>query len=227
MNDERKDDRLDEQLQEAARDYNAPPQTPREAMWAGIETRRRKRRDRDRLVRLPWWQNRKLIWPTAAAATLIIGIAVGRMTISPQGQQTVVESDAGIREGSGTPETPGSDPQGSSLYQFAAAPVLSRVELLLSQYRVGETAGTNGDNFSARAARLLTETRLLLDSPAGDDRKMRHLLSDLELVLAQLVRATADAQNDDQEWITESMQRRSLLPRLRAQLPAVSPRAHL
>jgi hypothetical protein len=35
------DDQLDQRLRDAARSYNAPPQTPREEMWARIEAGRR------------------------------------------------------------------------------------------------------------------------------------------------------------------------------------------
>ena len=35
------DDELDERVRQAARAYNAPPETPREAMWARIEAARR------------------------------------------------------------------------------------------------------------------------------------------------------------------------------------------
>ena len=38
------DDQLDERLREAARAYNAPPETPREEMWARIQAGRRRQR---------------------------------------------------------------------------------------------------------------------------------------------------------------------------------------
>ena len=34
------DDRFDDQLRDSARDYNTPPVTPREEMWAAIQARR-------------------------------------------------------------------------------------------------------------------------------------------------------------------------------------------
>ena len=34
------DDRFDDQLREAARDYNAPPETPRDLMWERIVAER-------------------------------------------------------------------------------------------------------------------------------------------------------------------------------------------
>ena len=34
------DDRLDDQLRDAAKDYNDPPETPRDAMWERIDAMR-------------------------------------------------------------------------------------------------------------------------------------------------------------------------------------------
>jgi hypothetical protein len=102
---------------------------------------------------------------------------------------------------------------------FAAAPFLGQAEVLLSQYRTGEIAGSNGDSFTARATRLLAQTRLLLDSPAAEDAQLKKLLSDLELVLARLVRFADGADEDEKEWIDQNLQQRSLLPRLRDRIP--------
>ena len=37
------DDRFDDQLRDSARDYNTPPVTPREEMWAAIQARKAER----------------------------------------------------------------------------------------------------------------------------------------------------------------------------------------
>jgi len=63
--------------------------------------------------------------------------------------------------------------------------------------------------------RLLTDTRLLLDSPAGDDPKLRRLLSDLELVLAQIVQLRTGDPNEV-EIIDEGLESSQLLFRLKA-----------
>ena len=70
------DDKMDELLIQAARDYNKPGAVPREDMWAGISATRRlggsaaRRKDR-----------RLLVWPSigvAAAALLTVGVMLGR-----------------------------------------------------------------------------------------------------------------------------------------------------
>jgi len=69
------DDQLDEILSEAARDYNAPGDIPRDVMWARITEARRQRK-----VALPA-SNRVWLWSSAgiAAALLIAtGISIGR-----------------------------------------------------------------------------------------------------------------------------------------------------
>ncbi len=57
-----------------------------------------------------------------------------------------------------------------------------------SRCRRKSKSGRTDQQFAARAADLLTRTRLLIDSPAANDPAMRNLLEDLELVLAQVVR---------------------------------------
>lgn len=72
------DERFDESLRMAAQDYHRPPDTPREAIWARIEAARRVQPE----VRMPrgverqWWR-----WVTGIAATLLLGIAIGRFTV--------------------------------------------------------------------------------------------------------------------------------------------------
>ncbi len=67
---------------------------------------------------------------------------------------------------------------------------------------------------------MLTETRLLLDSPAGADPAIRALLEDLELVLAQLVRiGEGSTPQGDLALIEGAVRERQLLHRIRAILP--------
>ena len=83
------DERFDEFLRSAAQDYNRPPETPREAMWARIEAARRARTDlrTPRHVERHWWR-----WVTGIAATLLLGIAIGRFTVSSNPTQTATVS---------------------------------------------------------------------------------------------------------------------------------------
>lgn len=68
---------IDELLQAAARDYNRPEATPRDAMWERIraqrEVARREARPTPSGRRHGWWLG------AAAAAVLVMGVAIGRV----------------------------------------------------------------------------------------------------------------------------------------------------
>ncbi len=83
-------------------------------------------------------------------------------------------------------------------------------------FRVDARSDQLGDvDLGPWAKRLLTDTRLLLDSPAGGDPELRMLLSDLELVLAQIVQLRTGDPNDV-EIIDEGLESSQLLFRLKA-----------
>jgi hypothetical protein len=70
------EDDFDELLRRAASDYNNPRDVTRERMWGEI----RAHRARQRIVESPPAAGRRLWYiPAAAAATLVLGIAIGRM----------------------------------------------------------------------------------------------------------------------------------------------------
>lgn len=71
------------------------------------------------------------------------------------------------------------------------------------------------DSLTSRWAReMLGNTRLLLDSPAGEDPLRRRLLEDLETLLVQLVQRSGAAV-DERDLIDRTLQRTQLLTRLR------------
>jgi hypothetical protein len=71
-------------------------------------------------------------------------------------------------------------------------------------------------SFVARASDLLSTTRLLIDSPASDDAEIWSLMSDLELVLAQIVQLRAPTQYTDLDFISDALRDRELLPRIQS-----------
>lgn len=98
--------------------------------------------------------------------------------------------------------------------------VASREHLLRAEALVSVVAATPRDaamdSLTGKWAReMLLNTRLLLDSPAGDDPVRRRLLEDLETVLVQLVQRSGGAVNE-RELIDRTLDRTQLLTRLRA-----------
>jgi hypothetical protein len=69
---------------------------------------------------------------------------------------------------------------------------------------------------------LLTDTRLLLDSPAGTDVRRRRLLEDLELLIVQIMQLE-NSRTSDNEMLLDKTQQDQLLTRLRANVPAGPP----
>jgi hypothetical protein len=190
-------DRFEERLRDAARDYHTPPPVPRDDMWAEIAARRDA--ERARVVR-PWMR-----WGIGIAAVLVLGIAIGRFT-APGGNglpPRAVAVDA-ANEGAGA-------------YRVAAGQYLSRTEAFLTGFRADARRGKLDSSFTASARDLVTSTRLMLDSPAGRDPRLRALLEDLELVLVQIAQFD---RGEDTQLIDQGLEQRGVLLRLRAAIPA-------
>ena len=192
------DDRFEERLRDAARDYHTPPVTPRDEMWAEIAARRAQRRAQA----LPPWVR----WGIGIAAVLVLGIAIGRFT-----------APVGDRPSMGGAVADAGGASGGDWYRGAATQDLSRTEAFLTGFRADANSGELDTGFRASARELLTATRLLLDSPAGQDARLRELLEDLELVLAQIARYDS---GEDAQFIDQGLDQRGLLLRLRAEIPA-------
>jgi hypothetical protein len=106
-------------------------------------------------------------------------------------------------------------------YQLAAIQHLTQAEALLTSFRAEARSGQQVDaQLSAWAHDLLVSTRLMLDSPAARDPRMRALLEDLELVLAQIAHLGAARAGDELNLIDEAVEGRNVLPRLRTTVPA-------
>ena len=214
------DGELDWRLREAAQAYNAPPDTPREEMWAKIASARRARSiaatpPEPPVRRLPWWHSAGLA--AAAAAVLAVGIGVGRMSV-----------------GANQPTWEGPSANAAT-YHLATQEHLSQSEAFLTLFRAslgervpgeraagGRAAGERADQrlASASARQLLATNRLLLDSPAAVDPQTRLLLEDLELVLAGIAQLSPRSPEEDLELIRDGIERGNVMPRLRTAVPA-------
>ena len=192
------DDRIDQRLREQARDYHRPPAVPREELWARIVAERARRRAAPRVLALRPW----LRWGLAAAAVLVLGIALGRLT-APVGQLATPPDSAGV-----------------VAYRVAATQYLTRTEALLASFRAEARTGRLDAQFAGQARDLLTTTRLMMDSPAARDPRLKSLLEDLEVVLAQIAQVPAGRAGEDVDLITQGIEQRSVLLRLQTAVPA-------
>lgn len=204
------DGELDWRLREAAQAYNAPPETPREEMWAKIASARRAHGTtatppEPPIRRLRWWHSAGLA--AAAAAVLAVGIGVGRVSV-----------------GANQPTWEGPSANAAT-YHLATQEHLSQSEAFLTLFRASLGDGTVGARAdqrlaSASARQLLATNRLLLDSPAAVDPQTRLLLEDLELVLAGIAQLAPRSPEEELELIRDGIERGNVMPRLRTAVPA-------
>lgn len=109
----------------------------------------------------------------------------------------------------------------SSAYQLTAVQHLSEAEALLTSFRTRSTADQQMDaQLGVWARQLLSNTRLLLDSPVANDPQRRPLLQDLELVLVQIVQLSPGSTPQDRELIEKTLQQDHVMTRLRTAIPA-------
>ncbi len=228
MDDDRMDEeRIDPEVTEMLRGhYNAPPETPREEMWAviqaGLEPRATVRSLDEARARRVASTRRPLGWAAAAAAVLILGIGIGRMSVPGRQARTSTPTVAGAPSSS---STVGPD---RAVLRAAAVDHLERTEAMLTLVRADARDGKVDPALGTWARGLLTQTRLLLDSPGTQDPAMRDLLGDLELVLVQMVGVTevegADRTRAQSEMnlALRGLEDRDVLPRIRAAVPAGS-----
>lgn len=212
------DDRFEDLLRESARDYNDPPETPREAMWAGIQAERAERKEAEQAEQegiLPFRPFRSvrffrpLSWAAGIAAILALGIGLGRLSV-----------DAPTRAAM-PPATVSETPRVSAAaYRLATTEHLGQSEAFLTLFRTSIRHGGDERLASATARQLLATNRLLLDSPAASDARTRLLLQDLELVLAEIAQLSPRPRSRDLDLITDGLEAGGVLSRLRTAVPS-------
>ena len=200
------EERFEELMRDAERTYRIPPQPDFDAMWKGIEREHfgaPERSSRFRLVTNRW---------VGIAATLIVGIGIGRASI-------MLSHTASPSESARPPEIH-ADSAMARPYEIETSQYLGQTAALLVALPSEVKAGTSAQ-FTARAGDLLSRTRLLMDSPAADDPAMRALLEDLELVLMQVVRLQS-GNRMDLDLINRALEQRDVIPRLRTAAADIS-----
>jgi hypothetical protein len=206
------DDRLDDQLKDAVRDYNDPPEPPREEMWERIVAARAAEKTDTPITPLrPFRHLRPLSWAAGIAAALALGIGLGRLSV-PEAPPVVVPGPVATEV----------IPRGSSAaYQLTTTEHLSQSEAFLTLFRASLRANAGQEQLAAATARqLLATNRLLLDSPAAKDGKTRLLLQDLELVLAEIAQLSPQSRSRDLDLIKQGLERGGVMSRLRTAVPS-------
>ena len=145
----------------------------------------------------------------SAAAAPVAAPAAGSTAVTPR---RFVTSGAPPARFVSLPSAGTLDP--NTPMQVASREHLVRAEALISVV-AASAADLAIDSLTSRWARdMLSTTRLLLDSPAGEDPTRRLLLEDLETVLVLLVQRSG-APADERALLDRSLERTQLLTRLR------------
>jgi hypothetical protein len=108
-------------------------------------------------------------------------------------------------------------------YQLASMQHLAETEALLTAFRT-DSVNRAMDPVVAKWSRdLLSNTRLLLDSPAANDPLRKHLLEDLELVLTQIVQLSNTPNANERDMVESTIREGHVMTRLRTAIPAGRP----
>jgi hypothetical protein len=196
------DDRLEKIIDTAADHYNVPPVNPPfDQMWTAIESeafgpqiRPIEEKRRPSLVSNPWIR---------MAAVLVLGVAIGRYTMQAKPapvEQTIAEASAPTNV--------------DASYQLSAERYLGQAVTLVAGLPKQLQSGRVDSVYVTRASESLAQLRLLMDSPAANNPRLRALFEDLELVLVQVVQMPANGSALDAKLIRQAMQERDVMPRL-------------
>ncbi|MGH7591475.1 MAG: hypothetical protein ACREL2_08535, partial [Gemmatimonadales bacterium] len=197
------DDELNERTKRHLAEYHRPDETPRELMWQAIARERSVRR----VARRPGVGARRIAaWGLAAAALVALGVGLDRIVPRTGGDASSVDAAS----------PPSINTAPSTAQQLATQDVLGQAEVFLTGYRADVKHGRLDQTDPAEARQLLGATRLLLDSRVASDPRLRVLLEDLELTLAQIAQ---DGRNPkDAKAITQDFEQRGVLTQLRSKV---------
>jgi len=193
------DERLDRLLADAQRNWHRPPAAPLDAMWTRIAAE----------SFAPAGGNRRFPWLTigVAAAALIVGVFAGRVSVGGTG--AIAPTTAAT--------APVTDPASRATERF-----LGQTAVLLAALPSETDTAVVDPTLAGDGARLLGTTRLLLDSPVADNERIRNLLLDLELVLAQVARLQHQRAHDEMIFIQSALDSRDIVSRLQSAVTELS-----
>ena len=204
------DNRFDEVIRDLPRSFSNPPNPPLDEMWAVIEDAHFNapasipRQRTMKWVAAPW---------LAAAAALVIGIGIGRYI--PRGAAKTEGSPLpAVAAAATSVASPSQTSAVADAYRDETSRYLGQTAALLISLPAKDATGKTDASFAGKAADLLVTTRLLMDSPAAQDPKMRTLLEDLELVLVQIARLRGERSKSDLDLIHQAVEQGDVLSRL-------------
>jgi hypothetical protein len=204
--------RLDQLLDDAARTYRVPPEPPLGAIWSRVEAEAFAPVPLRRGA--PGWR----VLAAAMAASLVLGVAVGRYSTRADRAAMV----AALDESTVTPGATSAEQAAAAPYQRATEEFLGSTALLLAALPHDGSGDRTPTLLPEQAAELLTTTRLLLDSPVGANPRMKALLQDLELVLAQVARLQPRRETVTLTMISQTLEEREVVPRIRSAVADLS-----
>ena len=203
------ENRFDEVLRELPRSFNNPPEPPLEEMWGVIEDAHF---NSPAAVSRPRGMGPRVSL-LAAAAALVIGIGIGHYV--PFGENPARNAALASESALNQALPPGADTSAvGDAYRDQANRYLGQAAALLISLPAKGVSGKADASFAGKAADLLVTTRLLMDSPAAQDLKLRSLLEDLELVLVQVARLRGERNRGDLDLIHQAVEQGDVLSRL-------------
>jgi hypothetical protein len=138
----------------------------------------------------------------ALAASLAVGILIGRSSTGPVGVDQPVATTA--RGGLPT------------AYRVAVGEHFKEAETVLALFAADTDAAAD---LSSAARSLAGTTRLLIDSRAGEDAEVRRMLLELEVLLAQIAQLVDERDAPERQVVREGLEDTAVLPRLRQMIP--------
>jgi len=203
------DKEFDELVDAMKTHHNPPPVVPRDRMWDRIEAARS--------AELPARRRRWNGWQIglATAAVLVLGIALGRLSERPDTAQMVADTGSSSPAEATVPVTVAPRDEATALVRHAATNLFNRANVQLTDLKISSCADPGRAPVPAWAGGMLSQTRLLLDSPLARDAEMKTLLLDLELVLARIAGLSSEDCTRDVDRIRRDLDDNATLDRLR------------
>ena len=138
----------------------------------------------------------------ALAATLAVGILIGRSSTGPAAVDERVA------------ETPRRELP--TAYRLAVGEHFREAETVLALFAAQADAGVD---LNSAARSLAGTTRLLIDSRAGEDPEVRRMLLELEVLLVQIAELVDERDAAERQVVREGLEDTAVLPRLRQMIP--------